>query len=182
MKKLRLLLFEDCNRNCEGCCNKQWDLNTIQVIKAYELANYDLIMLTGGEPMLKPNIVLDTIKIIRTVSKAQIVMYTADVSNRTDITHIMNLIDGITITLHEQSDVQSFIEFATWVAIDVALKDATNQLDKHYGMRRLNVFKEVELPDNGIDNKILSHWAIKKDIVWLDPCPLPEGEEFKKIS
>jgi len=29
MKKLRLLLFPDCNRNCAGCCNNDWDLDLL---------------------------------------------------------------------------------------------------------------------------------------------------------
>ena len=48
--KLRLLLLDDCNRNCPGCCNRDWDLQALPLCQDY--TPYRLIMLTGGEPML----------------------------------------------------------------------------------------------------------------------------------
>ena len=50
--KLRLLLFEECNRSCPGCCNRDWDLQPLPV--CYDLPPYRIILLTGGEPMLYP--------------------------------------------------------------------------------------------------------------------------------
>ena len=35
-KKLRLLVTENCNRNCEGCCNKDWDLSSLEVCTSYK--------------------------------------------------------------------------------------------------------------------------------------------------
>ena len=60
--------------------------------------------------------------------------------------------------------------------------DISGQKSRYAGMLRLNVFKGIELPKNGIDKSILNYWQIKKDIEWLDPCPLPDGEEFKRLS
>ena len=60
MKKLRLLLFTDCNRNCEGCCNNDFDLNALKV--ETDFRQYDKIFLTGGEPMIAPAIVINTIE------------------------------------------------------------------------------------------------------------------------
>ena len=39
--KLRLILFEKCNRNCAGCCNKDANIPTLPVIDNYSY--YDLI-------------------------------------------------------------------------------------------------------------------------------------------
>lgn len=46
MKKLRLLLHEECNRNCKGCCNKDWDLNALEIED--DFTDYDEILITGG--------------------------------------------------------------------------------------------------------------------------------------
>lgn len=63
MKKLRLLLFKECHRGCEGCCNKDWDLKSL--LKADNFLPYDEILLTGGEPMLDPLLVIDAAERIR---------------------------------------------------------------------------------------------------------------------
>ena len=62
-KKLRLLLFETCNRSCEGCCNKDWDLTSLSVCTDY--TPYREILLTGGEPLLQPELVVQAIREIR---------------------------------------------------------------------------------------------------------------------
>jgi molybdenum cofactor biosynthesis enzyme MoaA len=75
MKKLRLVLFEQCNRRCKGCCNKDWNIKSLPVCTDY--TGWDVIMLTGGEPMLMPGLVLLTIGFIRTRNpKAKVYVYT----------------------------------------------------------------------------------------------------------
>ena len=69
MNKLRLVMFEECNRSCEGCCNNDWDLNQLDVVADYY--GYDLVMLTGGEPMLKPQLIVDTVEKIREFVNSQ---------------------------------------------------------------------------------------------------------------
>ena len=106
MKELRLLLFKDCNRKCKGCCNKDWDLDNLPVCKSFK--DYKTIMLTGGEPMLNPKLVEETIMAIRRINKtAKIIMYTAKVDHY-NILYICKLLDGLTLTLHKQSDVKDF--------------------------------------------------------------------------
>ena len=63
MRKLRLLFTKDCNRNCPGCCNKDWDLDSLPVCT--DFTPYDLVMITGGEPMLYPERLLHLIRRIR---------------------------------------------------------------------------------------------------------------------
>ena len=74
------------------------------------------LMLTGGEPMLRHNLVLDTIKAIRSQSDAKIIMYTANLEEPHNIVQVIRALDGITVTLHDQHDVQEFISFAQWLA------------------------------------------------------------------
>ena len=110
MTKLRLLLFEECNRACAGCCNNDWDLAALPIAK--DLSGYELVMLTGGEPMINAERVLGAIQKIRAFDLAvPIVMYTAKVDNWSDLNLVIEEIDGMTITLHSQKDVKPFAAF-----------------------------------------------------------------------
>ena len=164
MKKLRLLLFEDCNRSCKGCCNKDWDLTSVEVEDNFE--DYDLIMLTGGEPMLNIELVARTIYRIQNQTEAPIYLYTAKVDVLRDVFKVLPLLDGLTITLHEQKDVIPFIKFNEY------LLEIGERLDY-----RLNVFKGVIVPPD-ID---VNMWKIiKKNIEWIKDAPLPTDEVFRR--
>lgn len=166
MKKLRLLLFKDCNKHCEGCCNQYWDLDNLPVCKSFK--EYDEILLTGGEPMLKPELVINTIKKIRKEnSTTKIYMYTAQVYKDVRIFNILHLLDGITITLHEQSDAYKFLWFNS------ILNNCFNLKNKSL---RLNIFKNVDFPTFNLKN-----WKIKDNMIWDKNCPLPEYEVLMKL-
>ena len=162
--KLRLLLFKDCNRKCPGCCNKDWDLDNLPICNSFK--EYEEIILTGGEPMLKPDLILKVIdKIKEENPTAKIIMYTAFL-NSPKLIEIVNKLDGITFTLHEQKDV------------NIALKNLII-LNHRYSKKslRLNVFKNINL--KGIT---LNNWKIKDNIVWIKNCPLPKGEILMKLK
>ncbi len=72
--KLRLLLFEECRRNCPGCCNWDWDLKALPACRDY--TPYRLIMLTRGEPMLHPEVIRSDVAAIRAQTDAPIYLYT----------------------------------------------------------------------------------------------------------
>jgi len=162
--KLRLLLFEECNRNCLGCCNKDWNLDSLEKETAYE--KYDEILLTGGEPLLKSTFVINTIYKIRKTSNAPIFVYTAKVDNLTDIFSVLDVSDGLTVTLHEQSDVYPFNTFNNALLI----KNINGK------SLRCNIFKDIKI--NLSDYPL---WVIKNNIEWIKNCPLPENEVFKRI-
>ena len=48
--KARVLVTKKCNRKCKGCCNET--LGIIDKISFEDLFKYDEICITGGEPML----------------------------------------------------------------------------------------------------------------------------------
>lgn len=151
-QKLRLLLFEECNRNCPGCCNHDWDLKSLPVCQDY--TPYRLIMLTGGEPMLRPDIIVQAVKDIRVQTDAPIYLYTAYPEGLEDI---LPMLDGVTITIHEAADVPRFQRF---------LYRASGLEGKSL---RLNVFQEAgELYAAG--------WKAKNGMKWIKDCPLPKGE------
>jgi hypothetical protein len=170
LKSLRLLLFSECNRNCDGCCNKDWDLDSLPVVNSFH--GYDEIILTGGEPMLHPGFVIKTIEKIRKQSKAKIYVYTAKIDSVLDIYNVVCWADGITVTLHDTNDVKNFIELNNFLLkmwID-------GFISKHTQSFRLNVFEGVD-----ISGEDLSLWIVKSNIKWIKNCPLPENEVFMRL-
>lgn len=169
MKKLRLLITDKCPRSCAGCCNKDWDLNALPICT--DFSGYDEIMLTGGEPMLYPDLVNRVLyEIARVNPDALTIMYTARLSSPKDTSNLyymLHKLGGITVTLHEQSDVYAFALFNLYLATEDRVKKSL----------RLNVFKGIELPS--LD---LTGWQIKDNIVWLKDCPLPQDEVFMRYN
>lgn len=166
MKILRLLLFEECNRACPGCCNKDWDLKNLPVFDG-DFTPFDQVILTGGEPMLKPQVVIDVAK--RVPRGIPVYVYTAKVDDFLAVEHVLDYVDGLTVTLHEQSDVEPFIR----------LKTELYWCEERYGNKslRLNVFEGVQLEFLTYDM-----WKIKSDIVWIKDCPLPNEEVFMRLE
>ena len=107
--KCRLVLWEDCNRACIGCCNKDWDMKAIPELPRFE--NYETYLLTGGEPMLYSDKVVNICQAIKANTQSKIILYTAKVDDQAANVRILPWIDGITVTLHEQKDVEHFIRF-----------------------------------------------------------------------
>jgi len=165
VKKLRLLLFEECNRSCLGCCNNDWDLDNLEVCKSFE--GYNEISLTGGEPMLWPDVVIDAAYKIRNSCRAKIWLYTAMVENLHATIQVLWVVDGICVTLHEQSDV------GPWKRFSDLLSDGRFYRGKSM---RLNVFKGVDVRD------VPSWWKVKSNIEWISNCPLPENESFMRYQ
>ncbi len=165
---LRLLLWEACDRDCEGCCNKQWDLDALPV--AQDFTGYDEIILTGGEPMLSPARVMDAIRLIRKdAPETPIYMYTANVVDRITVYEILGHIQGRTVPLHAQNDVQPFLMFDSYLTFCAYPFERTSL--------RLNVFKDIL----GYGTCKMD-WKVKRDIEWIENCPLPQGETFMRLE
>lgn len=171
MKKLRLLLFEKCNRSCEECCNKGFDLNALPVVQNY--SEYEEIVLTGGEPMLNVPLLLGTVSAIREANpEAKILVYTAKINRINLIWEVLKSVDGLTVALHEQKDVIHFLR----------LNEALSHFSKDYGLYdrslRLNVFKGVAVTKD----RDLPLWGVKRGIEWIKDCPLPTDEVFMRLG
>jgi hypothetical protein len=164
MKKLRLLVTKKCNRTCPGCCNKDWDLDNLPICDSFD--GYKEVILTGGEPMLNPNNLIYLIKEIRKESQAPIYLYTAKVDNIQRALSILFFIDGITVTIHEETDWDSVAEFNRLLPTNCRKS------------LRLNVFKECNLPSYDEFYK----WKVKDSIEWIENCPLPTDEVFMKLG
>ena len=166
MKKLRLLITPQCDRACEGCCNKDWDIKNLPI--AEEFTGYDVIMFTGGEPLLKPDLLFELTHYIRQVNpKAELIIYTAMVKDPDLMYELVNVVDGITLTIHEQEDAEQFFK------LDEVL--ATEELaDKSL---RLNIFDDVEMP-----KVFKTDWILKDNMKWVKDCPLPTDEVFMQLA
>jgi len=168
ISKLRLLITEQCPRSCEGCCNKDWDLDALPVCT--DFSGYDEILLTGGEPMLRLDRVDHVLTDIARVNPdALTIMYTAqlpELMNVIKLYTILQRLKGVTVTLHEQNDVCTFFLFNRLLGPE----------DREKSLR-LNVFNGVELT-----NMDLTGWKVKEDIEWIDNCPLPPDEILMRYS
>jgi len=170
-KKLRLLVTKQCPRDCAGCCNKQWDLDALPVQNIdNSLAQCDEIIITGGEPLLFAHRVFQLILHIRNLTKAKIFIYTSLADRWEAWKMALIYADGITVSLHEQQDAIDF-KFSEMMLY------ASRHGESYKGKSlRLNVFEGIAFWTPQYE------WKIKNDVKWLDPCPLPAGEEFKRIE
>ena len=168
MKTLRLLLWDTCNRSCEGCCNKDWDLVNLPRISLNDMAQYDQIILTGGEPMIFPETLMATIRSIRQAApNSQIILYTAWVVAAFTAIDVLDMVDGMTVTLHEPDDVQYFEDFSSFIPLWMRRNRSL----------RLNIFDGVPMPEE----QYLSDWRVKSSIQWIENCPLPKNETFGRF-
>ena len=105
MKKIaRLIITLDCSRHCDYCVN-EYESTTKQmkpITKVKELAKYDEILITGGEPMLRPE---RTFKIVHGLRiaypKKKLYLYTALFHPM--LFKILPYLDGMHFTLHKRS-------------------------------------------------------------------------------
>lgn len=167
-RTLRLIYTPICNRNCAGCCNKDFDLPNLPRPTHFD---YDEIFITGGEPLLFYDEVVGFIKALRLITKAKIYLYTAHIAcgSAMALVDMIKITDGITLTLHEERDWGYFLQF------EFATKDNPEYFEGK--SLRLNIFKEVN-PDL---TKISPKWRVKSDIEWIENCPLPTNEVLMKV-
>lgn len=172
-KKLRLLVTSNCMNNCPLCCNRQFDINEIPIVDRWD---YEEIMITGGEPFLYPNRLEDFCKSIRELTSQmgctppKIYIYTSRCKWYDIERAIKYYADGLVVAPHSKDDIVYF-------------KETNNKLLKYrYGKflqcsLRLKIFDEVKnaLPEN------LRVWDVSH-AKWIENCPIPEGEDFRRVS
>lgn len=99
---------------------------------------------------------------------AKIFLHTAITRPAEHILSILWLIDGLCITLHDQSDIPGWEEFEYWVSGFPTIHDKS---------LRLNVFRGVDY-----NHDIRGSWLVKDNIEWIKDAPLPEGEFFMQMG
>lgn len=172
-KKLRLLVTTKCPNKCPMCCNNSWDFDKLPVVDRW---NYDEIMITGGEPLLFVDSLAENLISLQTIFDMEginpkIYIYTADCTR--NVTKILYYVDGIVLTPHKELDIEHFIRLNNYL-----LKHKDDNDIKNASLR-LNLFPDMKaLLPKDID---LSLWQVK-DMEWIKDCPVPEGEDFRRIA
>lgn len=86
--------------------------------------------------------------------------------------------DGICLTPHKEVDVEEFIDINAEMLEQKRNGGLNDCFDPDCSLR-LNLFSDMKalLPED-ID---LSMWKVK-DMEWVKDCPVPEGEDFRRIK
>ena len=80
---------------------------------------------------------------------------------------VLDMVDGMTVTLHEPDDVQYFEDFSSFIPLWMRRNRSL----------RLNIFDGVPMPEE----RYLSNWRVKSSIQWIENCPLPKNETFGRF-
>jgi len=132
-KVARVVITKECDRSCPTCANKYWDLDNLPIITGNEA--YDVILLTGGEPLKFVEELLLLVQYFRAKSRADIFVYTAKLDKPQDIHDVLKVVDGITITLRTNREIDDFL------AIDRVVANLTKRRSCN-----LSVFGDIEIP------------------------------------
>lgn len=173
-KKLRLLVTTKCPNKCPMCCNNSWDFSSLPVVDRWD---YEEIMITGGEPLLHINKLLEVVQHIRSIARLsgntpKIYVYTSE-SILHNFLRVLHKVDGIVLTLHKKKDIDLFVN------LNNHLLKYWKEMPYEDKSIRLNLFADMKLllPEH-ID---LSLWNIK-EMEWVKDCPVPQGEDFRRIK
>jgi organic radical activating enzyme len=183
MRKARVIITFACPKKCPGCCNTYSDImsQAKPLNNVKQLKGFDLIMITGGEPMLTPDRVVRLANIFRKVApNSQIYLYTALNHNSSDMSKVIDSVDGIQYTLHAEANDQDVAEFYAFQ--ELAKKWASNKSfrlfvdDKMKGANQLkivpSVWKRVEV----------GRWKSEDELKNIQPGGLPSQEELFILS
>lgn len=104
----------------------------------------------------------------------KVYLYTArmDPANLFDMVVRRSILDGVVVTPHSTDDIKEF-KYLNWRLNEEDLMKLPNLCSL-----RLNLFSDVK---DQLRGENLSYWKVK-DMEWLDECPVPEGEDFRKIA
>jgi hypothetical protein len=191
-KRCRLLLTAKCPNNCPLCCNKQFDLlNEVPIISRWD---YDEFILTGGEPLQFPNSVIATINNISVITDymgitPKFYLYTS-ICKPSIWNDLLTYVNGITYTVHTRENAHELVQLLC------TLRDLNNGYDSilpNLGLVnsksiRLNLFPEAkdlidsELALSSLSWNDVSRYFVIKPMEWKENCPIPEGEDFRRLN
>jgi pyruvate-formate lyase-activating enzyme len=124
--------------------------------------------LTGGEPLLVPEVIKSVVARVREENpKAPVIVYTAWREDPELLLDILQIVDGITLTLHTRKDTAPLETFSELVS--------KHELNKVKSLR-LNVFRGVST-----GTADLAGWDVRKGLAWIKECPLPQDEVFMRL-
>lgn len=106
---IHLYMVERCEHKCALCCNKQYDMEKVQVVTVEELKTAKVVFLTGGEPFLVDNVCGFAANIKEQYKNIELVMvYTCGDSllKYLEKHGTLDGIDGVTICPKNRYDVE----------------------------------------------------------------------------
>ncbi len=173
--KARVILTRKCNRKCPDCPNNAVDFDSIKKTNLSNLLEYDELILTGGEPMLRGDKTLETVRQLRLHYKKPIYLYTAhfNVKNRKYFEEILELIDGITFTLHYNATAEEVIQ----------LLELSDIIDNYgYWRGTGDFYSRLNIAENLCTDRFIGalkdFWDKVSELIYMEDCPVPEGEEL----
>lgn len=164
MKTARILITKVCNRTCHYCCNEQVDTvvdSAIPVTNLDFVSQFEAVVISGGEPMLYPDKVIAMAREIKAMKNIPIYMYSATFTKYTEA--VLQHIDGITFTVHQEANVKEVVGF------NGIQKLAAAYPGKKF---RLTVHDECQMPLDIVARV----WSRINFFHHKDFCPLPVNE------
>jgi molybdenum cofactor biosynthesis enzyme MoaA len=143
MRKARVLVTKECNRDCDGCCNKSDNLmGTMQSIDFNGLISqqFDEIIITGGEPLLLADKLLKFLKEINfKIHFKHIYLYSAlFVPKYYKSLLNLELIGGLHFTVHYEATDKDIVDLK-------GLSEMLKEIDTSHMSKRL-VIGQLPLP------------------------------------
>lgn len=169
--KARLIYTTKCNRACEGCCNESLDMSAQK--KAFfidDLAHYDEIIITGGEPCLDVENLVRFARALRAQNNnVKLILQTAYwPKDRLAAESIIDVFHGVTYTLHANPTLDDIIR------LKLLAKPMSHMYDC---MIRVNIDVSVYNTHDLSNINMLSFAEVRKMRLKED-CPIPDGEEL----
>ena len=177
MKKARVIITFDCFRNCQGCCNKYGTImkNAKSLQNITDLKNYDVVMITGGEPMLYPNKVIDLTKSLKKENpNIKVYLYTANHKNAWDLEQVLQYVDGIQYSLHSNAtgiDMDDFQCFQAQIFTWADVKSFRLYIDQ-------SIKGTVHITPDLWQRIEIKPWLTESQLLAQQPNGLPQEEEL----
>lgn len=113
---MHLITTNECVRNCEHCCNRQYDLDTqVPIATRKELFTVEEVLLTGGEPVLfsKVNEIAEELKMLyRNIKRVYVYANATELAYMRRVRHEpISRIDGFSISIKNDKDKTAFEEY-----------------------------------------------------------------------
>ena len=177
--KARVLITEDCNRGCSGCCNTYSDIMShAQYIDNLMDLPQELggIMITGGEPMLNPERTQRIVEELRgRYPSSKLYLYSALYHD--NLENILPILDGFHYTIHEGAKEKDLVLLDSLQGL--LQRHQEDWSDKSF---RLYVDDRVDLPVRIVPNvwtkANVSKWMTEQELLEKQPDGLPAREHL----
>ena len=175
-KQARLIITFECERQCPGCCNHYKSImQHAKKAELKDLKDYEVVMLTGGEPMLDWKHTLEIAKTLKAQNpQVKVYLYTAHHRFPSVLKTILEVVDGIQYSIHENASYGDYLDFHDFqhVIQQYPNKSFRLYIDPKGNDKPLaicpNLWKRVEV----------KAWLTEEQLLALQPNGLPQNEDL----